>query len=198
LSIYPDKVQQHFLSPANVGEVARVDAAGTAGSVLCGAVVRVTLSIEPESRIIRDARFKAAGCGFLIACASVATELVQGLKLGEAAALPVEILEQALGPPPPGRSHCFELCLKAFEAAAIDYRSRMLEDWAGDEALICTCFGISESTIENAIRTGELYTVEEVGKACNAGRGCGSCRPLIEEILDNVRASEFQFPEEPL
>jgi NifU-like protein len=61
---------------------------------------------------------------------------------------------------------------------------RRVTDWAGDEALICTCFFVSERTIEREIQTRGLATVAEVTRACNAGGGCGSCHQLIQEILE--------------
>ena len=64
-----------------------------------------------------------------------------------------------------------------------EYSNAAREDWAGDEALICTCFFVSERTIEREIQTRGLTTVAEVTQACNAGGGCGSCHQLIQEIL---------------
>jgi NifU-like protein len=65
-----------------------------------------------------------------------------------------------------------------------EYSNAARDDWAGDEALICTCFFVSERTIESEIQTRGLTTVAEVTKACNAGAGCGSCHQLIQEILE--------------
>ena len=70
------------------------------------------------------------------------------------------------------------------------YRQTTLEEWAGEEVLICTCFGVSEKTIERVIQTCSLHTVKEVTRACNAGGGCGSCHPLIEDILEGYWRSD--------
>jgi len=45
---------------------------------------------------------------------------------------------------------------------------------------------VSERTIESEIKKRGLTSVREVTKACNAGGGCGSCQPLIVEILESV------------
>jgi NifU-like protein len=185
VSFYPERVNDHFSNPRNVGDTSPRDAVGVAGSLVCGSVVRISLAVDAVSRVITDAKFKAAGCGYLIAAASVSTELVQGLKVGEAARLPLEYIEEHLGLLPVQKSHCAVLCLQALEAAAIDYRSHTIEAWAGEEALICTCFGVSETTIETFIVERALATVAEVTRTCNAGGGCGSCQPLIQEILDS-------------
>jgi NAD(P)H-nitrite reductase large subunit len=65
-----------------------------------------------------------------------------------------------------------------------DFRAFQIEEWSGEKALICTCFGVSEETIENLVKENSLETIEEVTAACNAGGGCGSCQPLIQEIID--------------
>jgi NifU-like protein len=79
---------------------------------------------------------------------------------------------------------CAELAREALLDAIRDFSNAARDDWGGDEALICTCFFVSESTIEREIQTRGLTTVAEVTKACNAGAGCGSCHQLIQEILD--------------
>ena len=78
---------------------------------------------------------------------------------------------------------CAALARDALLDAIREYSNAAREDWAGDEALICTCFFVSERTIEREIQTGGLTTVGEVTRACNAGAGCGSCHQLIQEIL---------------
>jgi NifU-like protein len=192
VKFYPEKIREHFLRPYNVGRAVPADGQGTAGSIVCGAVVQLTLTIDSDSQLITAAKFKAAGCGYLIAAASALTELIHGLRLGEAVGLPGETIERALEVAPADKGHCYKLCRDALEAAAVDYRSRRLEEWTGDDALICTCFGVSESTIEAAIAGQAVETVEDVGRACNAGRGCGSCQPLIQELLD-TSALEREF-----
>jgi NifU-like protein len=184
VKFYPEKIREHFLRPYKIGRAAPTDGQGTAGSIVCGAVVQLTLAIDSGSQVITSAKFKAAGCGYLIAAASALTELIQGLRLGEAVGLPEDTIERVLGEVGPDKAHCYKLCRDALESAAVDYRSHRLEEWTGDDALICTCFGISESTIEAAISGQSLETVEDVGRACNAGHGCGSCQPLIQEMLD--------------
>ena len=78
---------------------------------------------------------------------------------------------------------CVELACNALLDAIHDFSNAARDDWGGDEALICTCFFVSERTIEREIQTRGLTTVAEVTKACNAGAGCGSCHQLIQEIL---------------
>ena len=85
----------------------------------------------------------------------------------------------------PNHEHCPGLACDALLDAIREYSNAARDDWAGDEALICTCFFVSERTIEDEIQKHGLSTVAEVTTACNAGGGCGSCHQLIQEILDN-------------
>jgi len=84
----------------------------------------------------------------------------------------------------PSREHCPKLACDALIAAVREYSDAAREDWAGDEALICTCFFVSERTIEREIAANSLKSVADVTRACNAGGGCGSCHQLIQEILE--------------
>jgi NifU-like protein len=178
-------VKEHFLNPRNVGDVGTGGFTGRAGSLTCGATLRVSLCID-QARRITDARFKAAGCSFLVATASFLTEAIKGELSGEVAALvqaPENTISQALADMPADRSHCATLVCDAVLAAITSYSDSVRHEWHGEEALICTCFCVSETTIEGAIAAGGLRTIAEVTKACNAGGGCRSCYSLIEDML---------------
>jgi NifU-like protein len=109
---------------------------------------------------------------------------VIGLPTAEAAVVgknPAALIEQLAVEP--GKEQCVEMACEALLDAIRDYSNAAREDWAGDEALICTCFFVSERTIEREIQMHGLTTVAEVTRTCNAGAGCGSCHQLIQEIL---------------
>lgn len=131
---------------------------------------------------VSQARFRAAGCHVLVASASVLTERITGRTTAEAAALAQD--PETLAGITPNHEHCPGLACDALLAAVREYSNAARDDWAGDEALICTCFFVSERTIEREIQTRGLTTVAEVTAVCNAGGGCGSCHQLIQEILE--------------
>ena len=160
----------HFFNPRNAGDAHEPSFTGRAASLVCGAHVRFSIQVDEEQRI-SQARFRAAGCDVLIAAASILTEQVTGLTTAEAARIGTE------------PSNCAGLARDALLDAIREYSNAARDDWAGDEALICTCFFVSERTIEREIQTHGLATVAEVTRACNAGGGCGSCHQLIQEIL---------------
>lgn len=165
------------------------------GSLVCGAVLRLTIKLDASSRVITNAKFKATGCGYLIATASVLTETLRELTIEEATLLPTmldAVFVEHFGKLPPDKLQCAILCRDALGAAITAYRASTLTEWTGDDALICTCFGVSETTIEQAIESEAARTVEQVAQACNAGGGCGSCQPLIEDILDDYLRTRTQ------
>lgn len=47
---------------------------------------------------------------------------------------------------------------------------------------ICICAGVPDVEIRSCIARG-ASTVEEVGDACGAGTGCGSCHEEIDVFL---------------
>jgi len=52
--------------------------------------------------------------------------------------------------------------------------------------IVCHCFRVSDRDIRACAREGAC-SVGEVGRACDAGTGCGGCRPEIASILDSER-----------
>jgi len=180
-------VAELFLSPKNVGEAIGPSFIGRSASLLCGATLRMSLHVD-ESQRITEAKFKAAGCSVLVASASLLIDQVIGKTTGEAASLgqSPDTLREELGDLLAERSECPALACEALVSAIQSYSVSVRDEWEGDEALICTCFCVSERTIEREIETHGLRTIAEVTAACNAGAGCRSCYSLIEDILDEV------------
>ena len=171
----------HFFNPRNVGDAGEPSFTGRAASLSCGAHVRFSIQVD-EEHLISQARFRAAGCNVLVASASFLTEQIAGMTTADAAAFVHEptALSRQLGTE---SEACVELACSALLDVIREYSNAARDDWTGDEALICTCFFVSERTIEREIQTGGLTTVAEVTRVCNAGAGCGSCHQLIQEIL---------------
>jgi NifU-like protein len=172
----------HFLNPRNVGDADEPSFTGRSASLVCGAHARLSIQIDEMHRV-SQARFRAAGCNVLVASASMLTERVTGMTTAEAAVIGQE--SAALVGIIPNHDHCPGLACEALLSAIREYSNAARDDWAGDEALICTCFFVSERTIETEIQKHGFTTVAEVTRATNAGAGCGSCHQLIQEILAN-------------
>lgn len=127
----------------------------------------------------------------MIAAADVICEALTGRELVDLHALDegefTARVEAEIGPVPLERRQCAHVVLEAVRAALADYRSLLIEEFRGEKALICTCFGVSEETIETFISANSPDSVEEVTSACRAGAGCGSCRMLIQEMIDEQK-----------
>ncbi len=190
---YTDKVQQHFLTPQNVGEIDKPSGTGDVGSLACGDALKLTLKID-ENDIITDAKFKTFGCASAIASSSVLTEMVKGLAVDEAAKITNEDIAQALGGLPKEKMHCSVMGREALEAAIADYRGLKLPMAEGE--VVCECFGVTDIEIIRAIKESSLRSVEEITNFTKAGGGCGKCEDKLRKILhDTVSGkSEIAIP----
>jgi nitrite reductase (NADH) large subunit len=54
-----------------------------------------------------------------------------------------------------------------------------------DSAQVCNCNGVCKGDIVEAIRERGLSSVQEVVAVTRAGTGCGSCKPLVAELVTN-------------
>jgi NifU-like protein len=190
VSDLPAAVADHFFNPRNIGEADYPSFEGRSASLSCGAHVRFSIQVD-EAQVVTQAKFRATGCTVLVASASLLTEQVIGRSTAEAAVID---LRGHLDGLEANRENCPQLACNALLEAIREYSDAAREEWNGDEALICTCFFVSERTIESEIATGGLETVAEVTRACNAGGGCGSCHQLIQEILDTRRTDILVCP----
>lgn len=193
MNFYPPKINDRFRFPKNAGNAPRANAVGTSASFDCGSFIRILLEIDNDTKAVRQARFQTNGCGFMVAAADTVAEMLAGRKLtdlhgvqsGEYERLLLEKLETF----PKNRKQCAELVLTALKGALINYRAHFLEEFSGEKALICTCFGVSEETIDVYVDANSPATVSNVTDATRAGGGCGSCRMLIQEIIDSREPS---------
>ncbi|HEX3765121.1 MAG TPA: Fe-S cluster assembly scaffold IscU [Kofleriaceae bacterium] len=125
---YSDKVIEHYENPRNVGTfkaLPDVDASevgtGLVGAPACGDVMR--LEIRVKNGLIADAKFKTFGCGSEIASSSLATEMIKGMTLDQAAQIKNTQIVQELNLPPV-KIHCSVLAEDAIKAAIEDYKKK--------------------------------------------------------------------------
>ena len=185
MSFYPAKINERLAIVRKAKRLEAANAVGTNASFVCGSALRFILRIEKQK--IVEAKFQTNGCGYLMAAADCLLELITGKELSQLHGLEnlENELQQKLEIFPANRRHCLSLAIETLQATFNDFRSAQLEEFVGEKALICTCFGVSEETIERIINENHCETVEEVSAKCNAGAGCGSCQPLIQEIIDS-------------
>ena len=122
--VYSDKVIDHFTNPRNVGEIENPDGVGTVGNAKCGDIMRIYLDIDPETKVIRDCKFKTFGCGAAVASSSMATEMVKGKTIYEALEVTNKAVMEALDGLPQVKIHCSLLAEEAIHAALWDYAEK--------------------------------------------------------------------------
>ncbi len=193
---YTDKVHEHFLHPKNAGVLPDANAIGEVGSLACGDALKLYLKID-DKNIISDARFQTFGCASAIASSSVLTEMVKGLHIDEAMAITNKDIAQKLGGLPKEKMHCSVMGQEALEAAIRQFRGEEVKTHVHDDgALVCRCFGITDTQLKRAIEENGLKTAEEVTHYTKAGGACGDCIPAIEALLQqsSTRLQEIVLP----
>jgi NifU-like protein len=183
MSVYSDKVMDHFMNPRNVGEIDNPDGIGEVGNPVCGDMM--TFYIKVKDNRLEDVKFKTFGCASAIASSSALTEIVKGMTLDEAAKVTNQDIANYLGGLPEEKMHCSVMGREALEAAIAHYRGEKVTK--EDFEVICNCFGVTDREIIKAVRENNLKTVEQVTYYTKAGGGCGQCHPKIEAIIERVR-----------
>ena len=55
--------------------------------------------------------------------------------------------------------------------------------------IVCSCFAVGLRTLERAIAEQRLASVAAIGEALRAGTNCGSCRPELRALLNDMHAA---------
>ena len=123
---YSAKVVEHYENPRNVGSFEKGDhtvGTGMVGAPACGDVMKLQIKVNPDTGVIEDARFKTYGCGSAIASSSLATEMIKGMTLDQAAEIKNTQIVEELNLPPV-KIHCSVLAEDAIKAAIADYKKK--------------------------------------------------------------------------
>jgi nitrogen fixation protein NifU and related proteins len=120
--LYSEQVRAHYAAPHNVGSIAEPSGKAIVKSPLDSDTVLITLRIEQG--IVQDVKFKCMGCAVAIACSSMATEMVRGKSIEEAAQISEQAVADALGGIPEYKMRCSNLAPEAIRRAIADWRSR--------------------------------------------------------------------------
>ncbi len=114
--LYRENLMDHYRHPRHHGAFDVPDAAADGHNPLCGDQVAVQVRLEGGR--IGEMRFTGNGCAVSQAATSMLTDLVQGLTVEEAAALPSQAILDELGIPlSPMRVKCAVLGLGTLKVA---------------------------------------------------------------------------------
>lgn len=191
---YSQKIIGRLANLAHCRELSGVTTEGVGVNLACGSTVRFSLEID-ENGNIRDAAFRSNGCGYSRVAADVLAHWLTGKELADLRGLNERelrgVIRQELDEIPDINAACIGCATFAVRDAFLRFRSQRIEEFRGEKALICTCFGVTEERIEDIITKSHSTSVDQITAACNAGAGCGSCRMLIQEMLDVRREAPF-------
>ena len=123
---YSSKIVEHYESPRNVGSLPKNDkdvGIGLVGSAACGDLISLSIRVDKDTETIKEAYFKAFGCGSAIASSSYTTEIIKGMQLDEANQVTNALISKHLKLPPV-KLHCSLLAEDAIKAAIDDYKKK--------------------------------------------------------------------------
>jgi nitrogen fixation NifU-like protein len=114
--IYQEQILDHYRHPHNYGSLEQPDATYQDSNPLCGDMVAIDLAFDGD--VVREVRFRGAGCAISQAATSMLTDMVVGQTKQEALAIPREAIMEELGVPlSPARVKCALLGYKVMMAA---------------------------------------------------------------------------------
>ncbi len=178
MPVYPKEISQLISESKYFGKLKTSNAARSEAKLDCGCFVRIEMLIDETPQRIEEISYRTNGCGYMTAAAESLCLRLSGSSLTE---LQGQI---NCGTAFEERQECADTVLNAVRKAFADHRTRTLEEFRGEKALICTCFGVAEETVEEFVRSAHPIDVVGVSDNLRAGNGCGSCRMLIQEIID--------------
>lgn len=123
MSIYSDKVMDHFTNPRNVGEIENADGIGEVGNPVCGDMM--TFYIKVRDNHVDDVKFKTFGCGAAIAVSSMVSEMAKGKTLEDAKNISPELVAKELDGLPRQKLHCSNLGAQALNKAIADFETHL-------------------------------------------------------------------------
>ena len=94
--LYRDEILEHYRNPHNFGTLEAPDAVHEGQNPLCGDRITMMLTID-EAGTIDDVAFSGRGCAISQASASLLTDQLRGLSLGDAEALTNQDVLDLLG-----------------------------------------------------------------------------------------------------
>lgn len=185
---YSQRVQDLMNNPKNMGEITDEEAKSRGlklivadfGAESCGDAVRLYWTVDEETNIIKEAKFKSFGCGTAIASSDTMADLCRGKTVDEAVKITNIDVEFAMRDNPdtpavpPQKMHCSVMAYDVIKAAAASYKGVDIDSFE-DEIIVCECARVSLGTLKEVIKLNDLHTIEEITNYTKAGAFCKSC-----------------------
>lgn len=134
MSLYSEKVMDHFTNPRNVGKIENADGVGEVGNAKCGDIMKIYIKVSDDG-ILEDVKFNTFGCASAIASSSMSTEMIKGQPVDKALELTNKAVVEALDGLPPVKIHCSVLAEEAVKSAVKNYYDK--KGISYDPSLFC-------------------------------------------------------------
>lgn len=122
---YSDTLLAVVANFRNAGRPEGTNAQSMAGKSKRGEIAcRLFAVVDPETRVVRKAGFKARGCLAITACASVVCSMMEGRVLEDALAITVDDVREALDGVPAGKTNTLYFAVEAVRGLVGDYLVR--------------------------------------------------------------------------
>ena len=95
MSLYREKIIDHYNNPRNSGEIKSADCTSHVDNPLCGDIVAVSMKLDHNT--ITDIKFDAEGCAISIAALSMLSEKVKGSDTKEVEKITLTDIKKMLG-----------------------------------------------------------------------------------------------------
>jgi nitrogen fixation NifU-like protein len=114
--LYSERILDHYRNPRNYGKVEDADVVSKEENLSCGDEVTLYLKLDDDGRV--QVQFTSKSCAICMASASMLTELANGGRLADVAALGRDdVLRMFGGSMNPVRERCALLPLVALKSA---------------------------------------------------------------------------------
>ncbi|MDT4898844.1 MAG: nitrogen fixation protein NifU [Acidobacteriota bacterium] len=112
---YSTTFKDHIANPRNAGELTDATSVAEETNPVCGD--RLRLSLLVRNNRIEAARFLAYGCAPTLACGSVLAEMLEGMRVEDAALLTRQEITRSLDGLPARKGHAAALAIETLRAA---------------------------------------------------------------------------------
>ncbi|MGN0073054.1 MAG: iron-sulfur cluster assembly scaffold protein [Coriobacteriales bacterium] len=159
MSRYSEKFLALIASFDNSGKPEGFNCRCTVGKSKRGEIfVRLFARVNPRTRVIEAAGFKAHGCLAIIGCASMACTLAEGRTLSQALEITVDELSEAVGGVPEEKHNTLYIAVESVRALVGDYLLREGASLAElDASVPCSPYSVACTMCEHcSLRDGRI------------------------------------------